>query len=186
MNKSKLNIISYLYLIIPLIVFCIGWLKPIVAIPATIMLIGIIVLKIVEIKKEKTENFITKNSLLIIFGVIIFVCITAGQGNLFYQSSDWHWRNAVYRDLINIKWPVYYENSNFVLTYYIGFWMFPALIGKLTLLVFGESAAWIIGNIALLIWCAIGVSLAILWIIKSLKVKGNKNLILTLLIFFRV
>ena len=184
MNKNKLTIVSYLYLIIPIIVFCIGWLKPIVSIPATITLTIIIVLKIVEVKREKTENFISKKALLIIFGLIIFICITAGQGNLFYQSSDWHWRNAVYRDLINIKWPVYYENSNAIMTYYIGFWMLPAVIGKITLLVFGERIAWIIGNIALLIWCALGVLLSILWIIKSLKIKGRKKLLLTIIVFF--
>ena len=183
MKIKDLKIISYLYLIIPIICFVVGWLKPIISIPVAIILIGIIIKIIRENEKNENEPFISKWNVLVIFEIILIICITAGQGNMFYQSNDWHWRNAIFRDLINFKWPVYYENIDASLTYYIGFWIVPAVFGKIFLQLFGANIAWYLTNFVSLIWCTIGVTLSILWIIKILKIKKDKKIFLTILLF---
>ena len=185
MRTKDLKILSYIYLILPIIIFAIGWLKPIISVPVTLMLLTIIYLKFRE-KKDKAENikFIKKRYIILIFLVLLIICITAGQGNMFYQSYDWHWRNAIFRDLINMEWPVHYENMDADLTYYIGFWMFPAAIAKIFLAFFGENVAWVIGNIIALLWCAIGILLTILWVFRLLKIKKKKDAIIALIIFF--
>ena len=183
MNKKQLSIISYIYLILPIIIFALGWLKPIISIPASIALVIILIIKCVKDKDADDEIFINKKRLLLILVFVFLICITAGQGNLFYQSDDWHWRNAIFRDLINMEWPVHYDNTNATLTYYTGFWLLPAVIGKICL-IFGETTSWFIANITTLIWCSIGVSLCILWIIKLLKVDTKKKLLIMLVVFF--
>ena len=181
MSIKNLKLISYLYLILPVIVFVIGWCKPIFSIPITIALLFVFKLTYNQYKKQN-ENFISKNKTIIIFIFMILVCVLAGHGGLFYQSSDWDCRNAIFRDLINFDWPVYYEKSDSALVYYIGQWMVPAVIGKL----FGfisPDVAWVKGNIALLLWDAIGVTLAILWVIKILKIHKKRDIILAIIVF---
>ena len=60
--------------------------------------------------------------------------------------------------------------------------MVPAVIGKIFGII-SENVAWGVGNIALLIWNAIGVTLSILWLVKILKIKQKKKIIFALLIF---
>lgn len=180
MNGKGLKIFSYIYLILPIVVFVIGWTKPIICSLAIICLSIIIIRRILN--NEDCEAFITKKKILIIFLGIIIICILAGQGGMFYQSFDWHWRNAIFRDLINFKWPVYYEQLNCNLTYYIGIWMIPALVGKAMKIIY-EPLAWQTANIALLLWSAIGVTLSMLWLIKILKIKNSKKILLAIIIF---
>ena len=129
MKIKNLKILKYLYLIIPIICFFVGWLKPIVSIPLSILLLGTIILfflknkgttEIIDETEKDNHCFIDSTSIALIFLTVLLICITAGQGNVFYQSEDWHWRNAIFRDLINIKWPVYYEQLDASLTYYRG------------------------------------------------------------------
>ncbi len=98
--------------------------------------------------------------------VILIWCLLGGQGGMFYQTSDWNERNAIFRDLITRSWPVYYEKTNTALTYYIGHWLPAALVGKLAYVLSGSLQwSWRIGNMALLIWtsvCVITVSLLLL------------------------
>ena len=119
MQSRTLKIYSYIYLILPVLIFFIGYLKPIISIPISI---GICVMFFLLIKQaiEEKEKVISKIILPILFIVILIICIFAGQGGLFYQSADHHWRNAIFRDLVNFEWPVYYSDSNSALNYYIG------------------------------------------------------------------
>ena len=129
MTEKKLKLISYLYLIIPIIIFVIGWVKLIFSIPITICLI--IILKLLyNQNKHNNENIMGLKKIIPIFIIVLLICITSGHGGLFYQSSDWNARNAIFRDLIQHKWPVYYEKSNTSLTYYVGQWMVPSIFGK--------------------------------------------------------
>lgn len=180
MSLKTLKYSSYIYLILPVIFFLIGWIKPIIAIPFSIAIIY--AMFIVNKNCENTEMVITEKKLAIVFVILLIICVLAGQGGLFYQSHDHHWRNAIFRDLINQEWPVYYERSDTYLDYYIGHWLVPAGIAKMFLPI-SQSFAWFFGNIMLLFWSAIGITLAFLWIINGIKNKNKKNLIIALLIF---
>ena len=180
MSLKSLKYTSYIYLILPVIFFLIGWIKPIISIPFSIAIIAVIFL--VNKNCVDKEQIISTKTITLIFIVLIIICILAGQGGLFYQSNDHHWRNAVFRDLINEEWPVYYEKSDTYLDYYIAHWLVPAGIAKLFLPI-SEIFAWKMGNIALLLWSAIGVTLTFLWITNGIKNKSKKNIIIALLVF---
>ena len=181
LDKKILKNISYSFLIIPIIIFFIGWIKSIIAIPASVLLIIILIRKFKE--TEDKEEVISKRNLLIVFIICFILCIISGIGGLFYQSYDWDWRNAIHRDLILYDWPVYYEQQNAGFTYYCGIWMVPSLIGKICNVFLGEVITWNIANIVLLIWCSIGFTLAMIWLIYLLKEKKTMFIILTVLIF---
>jgi len=182
MSNRFLKSFTYIYLLLPILIFIIGWVKPLIAIVPVVFGILIIrkMIKNSNQELEATEKIILKKDLYILFGLITLICVWGGLGGFFYQSSDWNYRNAIFRDLINYKWPVFYRNS--ALTYYIGIWMVPAMIGK-AFLPLGEGVAWQVGNIALLLWCSIGITMVILWLIKIWKIKNLKRIIIVLVLF---
>jgi len=183
MNLKNLKHLSYAYLILPIIFFFIGWLKLYWSIPLSIFTIIAAILANKESNNDDDEKvIIRKRYIFLIFIVLLIFCILAGQGGLFYQSNDHHWRNAIFRDLINKDWPVFYPKSDTFLNYYIGHWLVPAGIAKIFVPI-SESLAWSIGNIALLLWSAIGVTLTFLWILKGIEKKNIKNIIIAILIF---
>lgn len=194
MKANNLKLISYAYLIVPIIIFVIGWIKPIYSIPIIAMLIGISIKIYKQCKKEETEEkILTSKGVGILFFCLTILCILGGHGGFFYQTTDWNERNAIFRDLINHEWPVYYPKTNCALTYYIGQWMVPAILGKiikcLLSAIFGiafvkyNDIAFYFGNIILLFWNAFGVLLTSLWLLKTLKINGKKS-ILALVLFF--
>lgn len=203
MTEDKLKKFSYLYLILPIIIFVLGWTKSIVSIPVAILLIIVFIILSNQLAniQSKDEVIISNKKSLVLFLFIIILCITAGHGGLFYQSSDWDARNAIFRDLINYKWPVYYEQNNCALTYYIGQWMVPSLVGKVINLIINciyqivpniprgillnnlQNISFQLANIALLFWNALGVFLACLWVIKILNINEKKDLFLAIFIF---
>ncbi len=199
MTDRKLKLISYLYLIIPVIIFIMGWIKIVFSIPITICLL--VILKLLYNKSKENTEIINSKYILPILLFVVLICITAGHGGVFYQSPDWDARNAIFRDLIKLDWPVYYEQSNSALTYYIGQWMVPSIIGKSIVFIANIinklipntitkiinytaiEYSFYIGNIALLIWNSIGVLLAVLWLIKILRLKEKKSICKAIFIF---
>ncbi len=127
----------------------------------------------------KKNDFISST---IILGIWLFF---SGIGGYTFQNWDHHSRNAVFRDLINFPWPVVYHldpavASQFnirpaiILSYYFGFWLPSALIGKL----FG----WTIANFFLFLWTYVGIVLSVILIAFKLKTSFLKAALL--LIFF--
>lgn len=192
MKSSNLKILSYAYLIIPIILFVLGWVKLIYSIPIVAMLIYVSVKIYKQCKiEDKDERVLTTDGVCILFICLIIFCILGGHGGLFYQTTDWNERNAILRDLINHEWPVYYEQTNNALTYYIGQWMVPAFLGKIIKFLFASifgtafanysDVGFYIGNIFLLYWNAFGVLLACLWVLKTLKISGKKSILAIIL-----
>jgi len=177
MKNRTLKLLSYSYLIVPILIFIGGWIKYQLSI---IIIIGLLVCLYGTINQKNDndeEVIIDKKILYQYLIVIIIICITAGIGNLFYQSSDWDIRNAIFRDLIKYNWPVCYED-NTMLTYYIGIWMVPAMIGKACITILGTEyleVAFSISNIILLLWVSFGVFLSIIWLIKLVNVREKKD-----------
>ena len=165
--KIKKNIVcmlAYIYMTIPIIIFLITWLKAYIGFPmAVILLFGLFTIYKNEYKGQDTYfKFPIKH--LVIILILLFVWIVlSGAGKLFYETWDWHWRNAIFRDLINYKWPVIYEESQTALVYYIMQWIVPAIVGKI--------GGWSIGNFALMIWNLIGVVLVYFLLIHICKKK---------------
>lgn len=175
-NRSMLLTATYTYLLIPIIIFFCGWLKPIIAFFCIIcLLVGFS--RIYRTEREKELNFcISYNVLITLAAVILIWMFFAGCGGfLSVQRSDLHWRNATFRDLIEYSWPVIYPETKNALVYYFVFWMVPALVGK----IFGFTAA----NAMLFLWIFLGIFLTIIYLCLALQVKSVRELSVLLLVF---
>ncbi|MFH0867359.1 MAG: hypothetical protein V1904_14295 [Bacteroidota bacterium] len=97
----------------------------------------------------------------------------SGVGGISSQNSDYSKHNAVFRDLITLDWPVFYD-GNSALIYYVAYYLPAAIVGKL----FGWSTA----NIAIIIWTISGVCLFVLWV--SVNAKTNVIISVFVIIIF--
>lgn len=173
---KNIAISAYVYIILPIIIFFLTWLKWYIGIPMAIILVfGLLVL----LKKDYFNNTADISlSIKHLIGISVAILIwtwLSGQGGFFFQTGDNHWRNAIFRDLINFEWPVIYPETGNALVYYIMHWIVPALFGKL----FG----WTGGNIALFIWTYLGIMIAYLLIIYVTKATSIKKMWLICMIF---
>lgn len=174
---STLMIGALLYIIIPVIIFFWGWLKTLVAIPATI---GLLISTYFYVRKTISKDdvfYINKNAFIFLLLVLLFWVSTSGIGGIWVQRWDHHARNAVLRDLIDYPWPVIYPKTGNALVYYFVYWLVPALVGKV--------AGWFLANLTLLIWSYIGIIFTSLLLCYHLKVHSiGRVLVLTLTLIF--
>jgi len=172
-----LHRITILYLIIPFIIFCMGWLRLSVAIPATAIILWATWLLL---KQDSRAQLPISNSqfpfyLLLITGIWVLL---SGVGGYTFQNWDHNWRNAVLHDLISYDWPVFYSTPESgpvkMLVYYVGYWLPSALVGKLL--------GWQAANFFLFLWTWLGIFLVALHLASALKTSTVKAILL--LIFF--
>lgn len=160
-NSRRINyliVFSFAYLLLPFLIFCLAYLRSYIGLPI-VAAIGWIAYKIFRSKISSSVGSIIRKSDLIIGLIILSIWVLfSGVGGYAFQNSDFYIRNAIFKDLINYQWPVYYSSSSlstvnptFALTYYFGFWLPAALIGKLLGLQ--------IANLFLFIWTLSGVFL---------------------------
>ena len=184
-SNGVLKKISFLYIVLPIIVFLLGFLRLYIAIPVTIISL-IILYRFLKNQNNKESFYIPKKGLLIMVVIALVWCLFSGIGKFFFQPTyfyDHPIRNTIYRDLIMNPWPVAYD-SGIYLCYYMGQWLVPSLFGKAILfMTSNETLAYLIGNIFLYIWCTIGIILIFLWLSKTVKVSTIKKIICLLLMF---
>jgi len=169
--------ITWFYLALPFIIFCMGWLRLSIAVPITAIILW-------SIWKLFTQSPIPNPQLpnyqitFYLFLLTALWVLLSGVGGYAFQNWDHHWRNAVLHDLINYDWPVIYSSPEkgpiTMLVYYVGYFLPAAWVGKL----FGWQAA----NFVLFLWTWLGVFLATLHL--SLRLKTSAINAILLLIFF--
>ena len=177
MQPRRLTRISILYLTLPFILFCLGWLRLPVAIPIAALILWVI-------WKLFTQSPITNYQLPALQSTFYLLLITAlwlllsGVGGYTFQNWDHHWRNAVFHDLIAYDFPVIYSSPEKgpvkALVYYVGCWLPAAWVGKFL--------GWQAANFALFLWTWLGVLLVALQLGNALKTSAVKTVLL--LIFF--
>ncbi len=174
-SKSKFSLVTAIYLIVPIIVFIIGFLKIYLAIPFSLIFVASLYLYYKDFNKDKDKNLISDDKisvsttyLLISFVAIVIYTIVSGVGEFTWTTIDHRVRWSILLDLIDYKWPVIYDFStqsnpavreilgegSAAFTYYYTIWMVPACVGK----VFGLMAA----RITLVIWTSIGLYLMLI------------------------
>lgn len=176
-KKTSLPVIlSYIYLVLPILIFIIGWCNlPTIIISGLIILISFYFVLKNSTKIWYPENKQQKFLLLGIFLITIFWVYSSGIGALVFQNYDHCCRNPIFENLVQYAWPVEHSNHEAILTYYIGFWLVPACIGKLF-----HSIQ--IGYLAQIIWASIGIFLFFYYVLSNLK---KKNLLpIIIFIFF--
>jgi hypothetical protein len=169
--QKNIITIALLFIILPVIIFLIGYIKWYIAVFA-ICFIAYESYKI--IKNEKIDT-VLKVNYKVIFVILLILCLWvffSGIGGFSYQNADFEVRNAVFYDLIHQKWPIIGEiNNNYVsgtvgFVYYFTYWLPAALIGKL----FGDFA----GNVALCLYSVISLCL-IVYLINLKLYNDSKN-----------
>ncbi len=175
-KKKYLFVTAYLYMMLPVIIFMVTWLRFYIGIPmAAVLAAGWVFIYKYDYKNnQETMELPTKQICIIVLLLFVWV-VLSGSGKLFYETGDWQGRNAVFRDLINFKWPVVYEQKETALVYYLLQWIVPAGFGK----VFG----WQIGNTALLIWNFIGILTAYMLLVQLCRNYKKAGLYTILMIF---
>ena len=189
---------AFLYMGLPFLIFSLTWLSVIPAILSTAVTLFILILAIkpnlLKPKHVPEKALLNREAVTHIhvpFGAMLAVMVAvgiwvwwSGIGGGFYQSGDFPYRNAVFRDLINYKWPVIYGGDKGMLAYYIGFWLPAAGVGKFFgLFIHNSSIVWGIGNTALYLWTAIGVFLVMLMLFFNVKATSGKKVVFAALIF---
>jgi len=163
--------IAYVYLLIPTVIFSIGWLNFYTAIIFSLIVIAALV-SIWKREISPEVAFFGKRDWILALLMLLLWMFLSGLGGYSFQNWDHHSRNAVFRDLIDYPWPVRYHidsdlaahftsASDVILSYYFGFWLPASLFGKL--------AGWNAANLFLFIWGLAGVALAI--ILSSFRIK---------------
>jgi len=166
-SSKKLVIAAYCYMVIPIIIFFIGWLKIYIGIALSAVLLFGLFCFIKTRYREDEYFYIEAKAVCIILAAICIWVFLSGVGGYFCQRSDMHWRNALFRDLIDYSWPVVYPETGNALVYYYVFWMLPALVGK--------ALGWEAANFSLFLWTITGVFISILFLCKMLRAYSMKK-----------
>ena len=185
-NLQTLNQLSIIYISLPLLTFLATWLKPYIAIISFILFMYAIYRGYFKDKEFNCKSLLNSRKVFIIaFIISLLWCYFSGMGGFWYQSNDYHWRNAIFRDLINYNWPVYYKTINVAMVYYIGFWLPAALIVKIISFFqpLSKYLSFFIGNELLFIYGTVGLFLVFTNILFALKVKRYSKVLLAILIF---
>lgn len=177
MQTRWLQRLSILYLTIPFLLFLFGWVRLAIAIPLAIIILFTLY-KLLFTDYQLPSFFFPLSSTTIYWLLITaFWLLLSGIGGYAFQNWDHNWRNAVFHDLINFDFPVYYAQPESgpvkMLVYYVGFWLPSAWVGKL----FGWQAA----NFALFVWSLLGLLLVTYHLASFLKTSNLKATLLLIL-----
>lgn len=176
--------IALVCLMLPCLIFFLGFLRPAVGIPAALMLL---IAAFFAMRPREGENgaiTLAGWQLPLLFCLGALWCFLAGIGNFYYQSEDWAARNALLRDLIRFEWPVIYANKNSALVYYVGYWLPAALVGKSAFLLGATGeVAFGVGNVALFCWSALCVFTVFLLLLLALRATGTRKILAAVAIF---
>lgn len=184
---SHIRLTGYSLLLINILVFFWTWLRWPIAIPAMcLLLIGTYKL-MKNINEDQTVILMSKKILLLICGIMLAWTVFSGLGGALPQKHDLHWRNAIFHDLIEYSWPVCYADGyDSSLTYYIAFWIVPAVVGKIVTFLMNAQAGWLAANVVYALYCTSILCVVLLLIISYFKATsmGRALLVVTVLIFF--
>lgn len=121
---------ALLYLLLPNLLFLLGWVEPWLSIPLCMALIVAVFTFIRRLPalRYKCE----KKDLLFLFLLLIgclFAVESLGINGHAQQSGDFIVRNAIYDSLVREDWPLYSERGEYFV-YYAAYWLPPALLSK--------------------------------------------------------
>ena len=180
--KGKaLIILTFIYIYVPIVIFLFGFTKIWIAILTIAATAPFVVRMVNDFIQSEVSRDTVEISYLIFFAVIVIIialCLMLGIGGIYPQAGDWFKHNAVLRDLTLKKWPVFYEsNESCMLTYYLGQYLFPALIGKL-------FDSFEVSNLMLCSYSIYGLIIVYLYLIRIVNANNWKKQLITLLVMF--
>ena len=140
LSLSRLRLLALGTLLIPGIIVLFTWVQPVWAIPCVFALTGAFLMYRKSLFDSIHLPVFGKSKEIQLPILTVLACLAcaalwtalSGIGGFFYQNDDFYGRNAIFHDLLNYHWPVHFPGTEYALTYYIGYWMVPSLLGKIT------------------------------------------------------
>lgn len=191
-SRHVLRCAALFTLLLPAAVFLLTWVRPLIALPCAAMLAAAFCGYVKSRNSapssdafgEEADVFECRVSVLaLMIACALMWTFFSGIGGLFYQTEDHYGRNAIFHDMLNQRWPVYFEGTPYALTYYIAYWLLPALAGKAAAALFGGGLLWGAANAALFlqtVWC---LTITLLLYLSLLRIKTAVKSVLCLLLF---
>lgn len=175
--RRTLRSAALLTLLLPVAAFLLTWVRPVFALPAVAALAAAFVL---DCRRRAGEiNFFGDGedalrlsgwTLAAVIACALLWTFFSGIGGMFYQNEDHYGRNAILHDLLEHPWPVRFEGTRYALTYYIAYWLLPALAAKGAALLLGEGVLWPAANAALFaqtVWFLVLIFLLLLSLVRA-------------------
>ena len=190
-KTRRLRAAGLLCLLLPAAAFLLTWVRPVIAIPSVAMLVAAFhlfmrrdrVSPAADAFGDNDELCISVLSLLAVIACAVVWTWLSGMGGLFYQNEDHYGRNAIFHDMLENPWPVYFEGTDFALTYYIAYWILPALLAKGVSLLFGSGVLWTAGNAALFAQTVIFLVIIFLLLLSLVRARKLPAVLTALFIF---
>ena len=162
------------------VLWLLEWVRPLISIPV-LGLLGIAFSAFMKNSsvKEPTRGIRVSRKMFILLGIFLLIWTAlCSSGGFYAQPVDWDKHNRILNDLIHKDWPVYYrnDNSDAMLTYYIGQYLVPAAAGKL-------FHSFRVGEIAMLFWNFLGVYLSVLLLLRLTKADNGKKQAFAVIVF---
>lgn len=187
--------VAVVYICLPVIIFFLGWLKPLLAIVCSILLVSLAVVLIRELCQQDGDEYtqvITRSNIKfwIAVGAVTLIWVYfSGIGSFTYQNGDYWARNPIFRDLSEQSWPVIFDlskeseivqnicgNDKVAFSYYFCWWLPVSLLSK----IFRMSS--LARNTFLYLWAALGIFEIIYLLCRRLK--KCSWIIPTVMVFF--
>ena len=129
---------SFIYLLLPVAIFMLTWVKLAVGLPVALLLLGsTFQLWQANSLKEESPRYFTSRLLLLLAVLALVWCLLSGIGGWFFQRFDYLKHNAIFRELVQRPWPVHFAELPYTrgaawLNYYMAWYLPPALVAKAT------------------------------------------------------
>ena len=173
--------VSLLYLLIPVVVFVLGWLSWLTALPLAALITYVLVSTFPRNQhSDRTNPFALKTIVFSGFTTLVWVA-TSGVWNLgFGRTQDWDvMRNDMLSTLTKYSWPVTStfpdSSSLWTMRHYLAFYLPGPLIGKAT----GENIS--VTLFATGVWMVLGVWIAFLLLLDLFSRFGNRRYVVLFL-----
>lgn len=158
---KKLTVATLIYIGLPTLFFLLFWLKPFLA----AISIGAMILAfsgaILALPATDTESDIPWKEIgLTSFMLALGICLASEFGAFSYQSYDYMIHNYKFNLLATSSLPLYDAQKGIFMCYYLGNYIVPSLLGKLTSL---EMIRFYF-----FLWCLVGIGLTFCWVQISL------------------
>lgn len=180
LDFRKITIANLIFCYLPVVLFVAGWCRWEIAIPCCLLLGYLFYWVYARFIRSKGEQRLTISPRLltaIVFGSLV-LAVLFGYGGVFASFNDYEKHSMVVQDLSRYSWPVIYSDaeSPSLLTYYVGSYLFPGLVGR----IFGSR---IVAEIGLGIVGWIGMILLFVNILFLVDAQTEKKQIWALVIY---
>lgn len=177
----NLTIVTLLYITLPTYFFLFFWVNSNYSIISIIALTIVLIYSVYKTKDKNlnsaTSPFPLKPILLSSLLISLTLAYFSEFGGFDYQSYDYQAHNFKFNLLATQSLPLYDHNRDIYMCYYLGYYIVPSLLGKMTSIHLIKAFAFI--------WTWFGLLLSFSWIqIRFKDLKNSQRILISLLIIF--